>query len=104
MQELRNLKFKNYPFWRFDKRNQQIINGGWHFSYMQTPEQILNKLKSFSHGEYNKVNINQEYIEEKILKNEDIFGRGNKLEKIEIDETYPEYIYQNKEKFLDWII
>ncbi len=104
MQELRNIKFKNYPFWRFDKRNQQIINGGWHFSYMQTPEQILNKLKSFSHGEYNKVNINKEYIEEKILKNEDIFGRGNKLEKIEIDETYPEYIYQNKEKFLDWII
>jgi len=104
MQELRNLKFKNYPFWRLDKRNQQIINGGWHFSYLQTPEQILNKVKSFSHGEYNSDNLNKKYIEEKILRNEDIFGRGNKLKKIEIDGTYPEYIYQNKEKFLDWII
>ena len=36
MQELRNLKFKNYPFWRLDKLYQQINNGGWHFSYMQT--------------------------------------------------------------------
>ena len=28
MQELRNLKFKRYPFWRIDKRFLQIINGG----------------------------------------------------------------------------
>ena len=27
-QDLRNLKFKDYPFWRIDKLNQQIINGG----------------------------------------------------------------------------
>ena len=47
MQKLRDLKFKKYPFWRIDKRNLQIINGGWHFSYLQTPEQILNKIKSF---------------------------------------------------------
>ena len=50
MQLLRNLKFKNYPFWRLDKRNQQIINGGWHFSFMQSPTQILNKIKSFPDG------------------------------------------------------
>ena len=28
MQKLRDLKFKNYPFWRIDKRNFQIISGG----------------------------------------------------------------------------
>ena len=33
MQNFRNLKFKNYPFWRIDKYNQEIINGGWHFSF-----------------------------------------------------------------------
>ena len=27
MQELRNLKFKRYPFWYIDKRFLQIING-----------------------------------------------------------------------------
>ena len=58
-QWLRNLKFKKYPFWRLDKiKNLQIIdNGGWHFAYLQTPENISNKIKSFAHGEFNKVNI-----------------------------------------------
>ena len=104
MQDLRNLKFKDYPFWRLDKLNQQIISGGWHFSYMQTPSQILNKIKSFSHGEYNNKNINEKNIEEKILNNEDIFGRDIKLKKIDIDNTYPEYILRNKDKYSDWII
>tara|TARA_E500000178_G_scaffold327721_1_gene357052 strand:- start:36 stop:836 length:801 start_codon:yes stop_codon:yes gene_type:complete len=104
MQDLRNLKFKKYPFWRIDKRNMQIINGGWHFSFMQTPQQILTKIKSFSHGEYNNKNINEKNIEEKILNRVDIFGRKNNLKKVDLDSNYPEYIIDNKEKFLHWII
>ncbi len=104
MQDLRNLKFKNYPFWRIDKFNQQIINGGWHFSFLQTPAQILNKIKSFSHGEFNDDNLSEINIEQKILKNEDIFGRGKNLKKIEIDSSFPEYIIKNKEKFSNWIL
>ena len=104
MQDLRNLKFKKYPFWRLDKKNLQIINGGWHFSFLQTPKQILNKIKSFSHGEFNNNNIDEKNIEEKILKNEDIFGRGITLKKIQLDSSYPDYILKNKNKFLKWII
>ena len=104
MQNLRNLKFKKYPFWRIDKYNLQTINGGWHFSFLQTPEQILNKIKSFSHGEFNINNVNEKIIEEKILKNEDIFGRGIKLKKTLLDSSYPSYILENKEKFSEWII
>ena len=104
MQNLRNLKFKKYPFWRIDKYNLQTINGGWHFSFLQTPEQILNKIKSFSHGEFNINNVNEKIIEEKILKNEDIFGRGIKLKKTLLDSSYPNYILENKEKFSEWII
>ena len=47
MQNLRNLKFKKFPFWRLDKRHLQIINGGWHFSFLQTPDEILKKLNLF---------------------------------------------------------
>ena len=104
MQDLRNMKFKNYPFWRLDKFNQQIINGGWHFSFLQSPDQILNKIKSFSHGEFDHKNLNTKIIEKKILENKDIFGRGNKLEKVYIDDSYPKYITKNKEKLSDWII
>ena len=57
MQNLRDLKFKKYPFWRIDKFGLQIVNGGWHFSFLQSPEQIAEKIKSFSHGEFNKINL-----------------------------------------------
>ena len=104
MQNLRDLKFKNYPFWRLDKRNLQIIKGGWHFSYLQNSQQILKKVRSFSHGEFNNKELNKELIEKKILKNEDIFGRGFTLKKVKIDNTYPEYILKNKNKYLEWIL
>ena len=104
MQDLRNLKFKNYPFWRIDKRHLQIIEGGWHFSFMQTPNQILKKIKSFSHGEFNNSLLNENSIEEKILKNEDIFNRGFTLKRIDLNENFPKYIYNNQEKFSKWII
>ena len=61
-----------------------------------------NKIKSFSHGEYNNDNLNEKILK-KNLRNEDIFGRNIKL-KISLDDSYPEYIIQNKDKFLDWII
>ena len=96
--------FKKYPYWRLDKKNLQTIHGGWHFSFLQTSEQILKKIKSFSHGEFNIDNINEKSIEKKILKNEDIFGRGITLKKIELDTSYPNYILENKEKFSKWII
>ena len=104
MQELRNLKFKRYPFWRLDKRGLQIIKGGWHFSFLQTPKEILNKIRSFSHGEFNDENLNENTIKEKILNNVDIFNRGFRLKKIEMDSSYPEYILKNKENFSKWII
>ena len=43
-------------------------------------------------------------FEEKILKNEDIFGRNIKLKKVPLDNDYPEFILRNKQKFLDWTI
>tara|TARA_B100000941_G_scaffold13442_1_gene8269 strand:+ start:214 stop:1014 length:801 start_codon:yes stop_codon:yes gene_type:complete len=104
MQSLRNLKFKHYPFWRIDKLNLQIIKGGWHFSFLQTPDQILKKIKSYSHGEFNDNSLNIETIEKRILNNKDIFNRGFNLKKIDLDNNYPKYILENKKKFLKWTI
>ena len=104
MQSLRNLKFKHYPFWRIDKLNLQIIKGGWHFSFLQRPDQILKKIKSYSHGEFNDSSLSIETIEKRILNNKDIFNRGFKLKKIDLDNDYPKYILENKKKFLKWTI
>tara|TARA_B100002051_G_C16602044_1_gene568573 strand:+ start:189 stop:995 length:807 start_codon:yes stop_codon:yes gene_type:complete len=105
-QWLRNLKFKKYPFWRIDKvKNLQIIkNGGWHFAYLQSPENISKKIKSFAHGEFNTADTSdEENIKLKIEKEEDIFDRGYKIKKVEIDSSFPKYIFKNKEKLKKWI-
>ena len=104
-QKLRNLKFKEYPFWRFDKTRLQIIKGGWHFSFLQKPSEIAKKIKSYSHGEFNKEQITDEKkIEEKIAKNEDIFGRKIELKKISINEEHPYFIQKNQNILKDWIL
>ncbi len=104
-QQLRNMKFKKYPFWRIDKPKIQIIEGGWHFSFLQSPSDIVKKIKSYSHGEFDTKEITDEKnIQNKILKGEDIFNRGFELKKIEINSSFPEYIRNNKEKYLNWIV
>jgi beta-1,4-mannosyl-glycoprotein beta-1,4-N-acetylglucosaminyltransferase len=106
-QWLRNIKFKKYPFWRIDViRNLQIINdGGWHFSYLQDVDLIIKKIKSFSHGEYNDLRfINKNLIEKKINSGIDIFDRNIEYKKIDIDESFPQYILSNIEQFKKWII
>ena len=106
-QWLRDLKFKKYPFWRIDKiRDLQIIkDGGWHFSYLQSKENILKKIGSFSHGEHNKPEFaNLKSIEENIRMKKNIFGLKFSYRKIDIDHTFPKYIIDNKEKFKEWII
>ena len=76
-----------------------------HFAYLQNPENISKKIKSFAHGEFNRDDIaNEEKIQLKIEKNEDIFGRGYKIKRIAIDESFPKYVLDNKEKLKEWII
>ena len=95
-----------YPFWRFDKvKFDYIKNGGWHFSYLQTPDGIVKKIKSYAHTEYNLPEFtNEKKVEELINKQQDIFGRNLKFEPVKLDKTFPQYILENKIKFQNWIV
>ena len=54
-QWLRNLKVREFSFFKFYKTKWNIIrNGGWHFSFLMKPSEIKNKIKSFAHDEFNK--------------------------------------------------
>ena len=100
----KNLK---YPFWRIDKeRNIQIINnGGWHFSYLLRPEEIEKKFKSLAETSWdNEKFSNLNTIKKKIHDKVDLFGRGHIYNRIDIDESYPDYILKNKDKLKEWII
>ena len=62
------------------------------------------KIKSFAHGEFNnEKNIKVENIRHKIEKGLDVFERGYNLEKVELDNSFPDYIFNNQKKFKDWI-
>ncbi len=74
-QWLRNIKDKNYPFWRIDtffSKNKSsdihfVDDGGWHFSYLKTAENIEKKLKSYlHHREYDLNPLGLDKIKEMI--------------------------------------
>ena len=104
-QWLRDIKIKKNPFWKiFSNKIQLIDDGGWHFSFLKEPNSIRNKIISYSHQEYNKKEFTDiDLIKKKIEKGEDLFSRKIKYKKVEIDQSFPNYIIVNKEKFKKWI-
>ncbi|MBW3020353.1 glycosyl transferase GT17 family protein [Candidatus Woesearchaeota archaeon] len=85
---------------RRDQELKYIENGGWHFSYLASPEKIQEKISSFAHNEYDTEEYNTlEKIKNRIEKGEDLFGRYQKVNYVKIDETFPETIIKNKEKY-----
>ena len=99
-------KNTRYPFWRIDKEKsiQLIENGGWHFNYLLEPEKISKKLKTFAHTLYNKDEFtNVDVIKKNIDETRDLFNRGHKYHRVELDNTYPNYILNNQNKFYKWI-
>jgi beta-1,4-mannosyl-glycoprotein beta-1,4-N-acetylglucosaminyltransferase len=107
-QELRYKIVKRIKFWQFHRHFTNpnfIINGGWHFSYLGSPEKIKLKIESFAHGEFNKENITDlNTIKNNINNKKDIFNKNTFLQKVEIDNSFPEYILRNKPKFVEYII
>jgi hypothetical protein len=53
-----------------------ISNGGWHLTYFGDVDFIVNKIKNFSHTEYNnETYLNKLQIENCIKENKDLFLR-----------------------------
>lgn len=84
----------------------KIPNGGWHFSYLGSVDQIIYKIQSFAHKEYdNKDFLDKNQLKHKIKNKKDLFDRNFINMKIyKIDKTYPQYIIKNKNKFKKYII
>ena len=80
-----------------------IENGGWHFSYLGGEQAIINKIKAFSHQEYNNKKVLSQ-IQKNVANQKDIFGRILKLKKVELDESYPEYLLKNIPEYTHLIL
>ena len=105
-QWLRDQKIKKKYFFNFMRINWNIVkNGGWHFSFLLSPDDIKYKIESFAHSEFNNSKFNNiDKIKSSIENNYDLFDRNLEYKKVAIDSSYPKYILGNKDKFKDWII
>ena len=95
------------PFWKIniEKNIELFEDGGWHFNNLYTLNLIKKKLETFPHTEFNnKEFTNIENIKKKVNNLEDLFGRGHKYKKVSIDKSYPDYIFNNKNLFEEYLL
>ena len=105
-QWLREIKSRKIPFYKFykPKFDKFILNGGWHFSSVKTAEGIYKKLHSFSEQQFNNKKFkDMDIINNKIEQKKDLFDRGYDFKVIKVDQTFPKFIYENQDKFKDFI-
>jgi beta-1,4-mannosyl-glycoprotein beta-1,4-N-acetylglucosaminyltransferase len=122
-QWLRNVKNKNYKWWRFDtffskKKYNNIMfvkNGGWHFTNIKKPKDIFKKFKTFLHHvDFEQSGLNLESIEHNIRNKKvgyDHLADQKKTNKWESEvildkadySILPSYIKENKKKYTEWL-
>jgi len=122
-QWIRNVKNKNFGFWRLDTFFSEtkyinkifIKSGGWHFSNLKNPVDIENKLKSYlHHRDFDVENIDLKEISKLMKNNETIydmfadkrekkFSENKKKLNLYPKNKLPQYILANENKFKEWL-
>ena len=122
-QWIRNIKNKNFGFWRLDTFFSEtkyinkifIENGGWHFSNLKNPADVEKKLKSYlHHRDFEVEKIDLKEISKSMKNNETIYDMfADKTEKkfsenkrklsLYPKNELPQYILNNESKFKDWL-
>jgi len=119
---LRNIKAKKYPFYRIDTffsekkyQNLELIEeGGWHFTNIKKPEEIEKKMRSYlHHHEYDLNPLGIQKIKQLIKERKALYNIKTDMRLSKFDDhpnlklldlnKLPNYIYDNQDKFTDWI-
>jgi len=122
---LRNIKTKKYKWWRLDTilKKDKFINldiveeGGWHFTELKDPNDIYIKHKNDEHhDEFDLTDINKNDIENAVknryifldhsIDKTDLNKKWNKNNRVYLskfnDNKLPNYLINNKNKYLKW--
>lgn len=95
-------RFSEQPVGTFRHiRDLLVANGGWHFSF-QTASGVRNKLTSYSHCDMATDDV-LDKLQDRIEQGIDPFNRS-KLNRVEIDNTFPQYMLDNIEQYKHMII
>ena len=82
----------------------RVADGGWHFGYMGSRQEtdvskrIGTKVVAAAHQEYNNQDILAE-ARDRLILGQDMFGRNAEFKRVEVDETYPEYLLSHIEEY-----
>jgi beta-1,4-mannosyl-glycoprotein beta-1,4-N-acetylglucosaminyltransferase len=82
--------------------NKTVLKAGWHFSYVGGVQEIINKIESYSHAEFDNAFIKSEKrLEDRINRGIDLFDRPGKPQQVyvELDESFPRHVLLNQEKY-----
>lgn len=89
------------------ERNYRIFPGGWHWSYvgsegLSVEERVLKKIECAAHSELNNDQIKQNVA--RVKDNKDPLGRDYAVyQTVPLNDSYPKYILDNREKFINLI-
>ena len=84
------------------QRAYRIEDAAWHFSFLGDAENFKLKLASYEHTENNTEAVTGNAAQ-KVEEGLDPLGRGQQYKAVPIDDTYPEYIQNNQEKYSNLI-
>lgn len=88
-----------------EDRASILDDSGWHFSYLGDEEFIVNKIRNFSHQEFNNHSfLSSINVEEIMRQGRDLFNRSGYVWKIvPVDDRFPETITSNISKYKKYI-
>jgi beta-1,4-mannosyl-glycoprotein beta-1,4-N-acetylglucosaminyltransferase len=84
------------------KDSYRIEQAGWHWSFFGDADNFRLKIASYEHTENNSEG-NTSNAEQRIDEGIDPFGRPIELKTVAIDDSYPDYIVENQQKYSDFI-
>ncbi len=87
-----------------DENAVRVADGGWHFGYMggehetDPIKRIGVKVKAAAHQEYSEREVILETVDRLVL-GQDIFGRDATFKRVEVDDTYPDYLLSHLSEY-----
>ena len=76
-----------------------ITNGGWHFTYLGDENHIRQKINSFCDRHFDVPEVT-ENISNNLKSGKDVLNRHHiTYQRVDLDDTFPQYILDNQEKY-----
>ena len=91
--------------WFRNRQVQRIVNGGWHFTWIADIPQIIRKLESFAHQEYNTSEYKDPAtIRSKIEAGQDFLNPRCSCRAQFVDHHFPKQLIENQKSYREFLL